>query len=193
MVVGALLRPLCALLIVVSLASPRAASAQDVFGWEAALGVAIPSGGTSSGRRAGPAGHLALRLARPSSHLTYGVLADVGYMPGKTFAAGSSGDPVGQSPLRVSTIASTAHLESPTATRGLFAELGAGVSWLTLTQYRVSSTTPMLLAGAGAFAPLRRFPLRLGLQYQLYFSDLGGGGDLDLTRSLRISLGVGRR
>lgn len=178
-----------ALSFVLSLAVPSTANAQDAFGWEASVGWAIPTGGTARGRRIGPAGHLALRLARPSSSVTFGALADVGYMPGEKIPIDALGHSLEQSSLRASTLAATTHFESSTAGPGAFAEIGTGVSWLTQTKFSVSTTAPMLLAGVGVRAPLAGIPLRLGLQYHLYLSDLVEGVD----HSVRISIGVGGR
>lgn len=176
-------------LLALSLAAARSAGAQGDFGLEGAVGVAIPTGRTAETRHTGLAAHVALRFPRPSSSVLYGVLVDVGYMPGKRIASSSPGAPDEYSALRASTLAATAHLESPNATRGMFAELGAGVSWLTQTRYRHSTTAPMLLGGAGVRAPVRGIPLRFGLQYHLYLTDLVEGAD----QSVRVSMGIGRR
>ncbi len=180
---------LLALSFAVLLGAPCVARGQDRFGWDASAGVAIPKGRTATARRAGPAGHLALRLARPASNVTFGVLADVGFMPGETIGTDQMGNAIEQSSLRISTFAATTHLESPADGRGAFGELGAGVSWLRQTKYSLTTTAPMLLAGVGVRAPVSGIPLRLGLQYHLYLTDLVEGTD----NSVRIYLGVGRR
>lgn len=171
------------------LGAPCVVRGQDRLGWEASAGVAIPRGRTAASRRVGPAAHLALRVGHPASNLAFGVLADVGFMPGETIATDQSGNSIEQSSLRIGTFAATAHLESPAGGPGAFGEIGAGVSWITQTNYPITTKAPMLLAGAGVRAPVAGIPLRLGLQYHLYVTDIVEGTD----NSLRIYIGVGRR
>ncbi len=175
------------------LSAPIPANAQGFLVLEAGGGAAVPMGGTGQGRGVGPGGYVSLRLAPVPGRATFGVLADVGYMPGKTERACGSCVAVAQSALRASTFAAIAHFESPMARRGLYAEGGIGESWLALTAYSVTNRAAMLLAGVGAFAHPLGVPVRLGVQYHLYLSDAASGADLSPTSSVRLRVALWQR
>lgn len=144
----------------------QAGGAQSAETFEAGIGLAWPMGGTGKGRVVGPAAHLAVRFAAANPRNTsLRLLLDVGYMPGRAERTCASCVATAQSPLLATTVAISAHIQSPTAASGVFSEVGVGMTHLSQTAYDLSVGAPLLLASIGWHGHAWTHPVRLGVAY----------------------------
>ncbi|MCC6927741.1 MAG: hypothetical protein IT359_02010 [Gemmatimonadaceae bacterium] len=176
-----------------SLSLPVTVHAQHLLVVEGGVGIATPVGSAGQGRGIGASGYVSIRGAPSERSTTFGLLLDLSHMPADQTTTCVTCGTGARSPLHTLTLAGALHVESPHATRGMYAEGGLGITRLTLTSVNLTRTAPTFLAGVGAFARARGVPLRCGLEYHLHVSDVASSADMSPTQSVRVRVALWAR